>query len=102
MDRHRQSADAGRRAVCQIAVMQGGILRLLAVFPALAPGSVAGVAQAQQGGAEWDNAARNPVPLPSVTPNNQNALLDQLNKILQASQLSPTDRTFYLSVRAFM
>jgi len=83
--------------------MQRGILRVLAVFLTLALGSVAGGAQAQlHGGAEWDDAGRSPAPLPTVTPNNQNALLDQLNKILQASQLSPTDRTFYLSVRAFM
>jgi hypothetical protein len=78
MDRVRQSADAACGAVCQIGVMQRGILRLLAVFLALALGS-AGAAQAQQGGAEWDTSARNPAPLPNVTPNNQNALLDQLN-----------------------
>jgi tetratricopeptide (TPR) repeat protein len=103
MDRHRQSADAGWRAVCQIAVMQRGILHYLAVFLALALGSTAGGAQAQlHGGAEWDDTARGPAPLPTVTPGNQTALLDQLNKILQASQLSPTDRSFYLSVRAFM
>jgi hypothetical protein len=83
--------------------MQRGILRVLAVFLTLALGSVAGGAQAQlHGGAEWDDASRTPAPLPTVTPNNQNALLDQLNKILQASQLSPANRTFYLSVRAFM
>jgi len=83
--------------------MQRGILRYLGFFLALVLGSVAGCAQAQlHGGAEWDDAGRNPAPLPTVTPNNQNALLDQLNKILQASQLSPTNRTFYLSVRAFM
>jgi tetratricopeptide (TPR) repeat protein len=80
--------------------MQRGILRVLAAFLALALGSVA--SQAQQGGAEWDRSARNPAPLPSVTPGNQNALLDELNKILQTSQLSPTNRTFYLSVRAFL
>lgn len=83
--------------------MQRGILRVLAGFLALAIGSAAGAAQAQlHGGPEWDNAARSPAPLPTVTPGNQNALLDQLNKILQASQLSPTDRSFYLSVRAFL
>lgn len=83
--------------------MQRGILRYLAVFLALAVGSTAGRAHAQlHGGAEWDDAGRGPAPLPTVTPGNQNALLDQLNKILQASQLSPTDRSFYLSVRAFM
>jgi tetratricopeptide (TPR) repeat protein len=102
MGSHRQSADARWWAVCQIGVMQRGILRVLAVFLAFALGSAGGAARAQQGGAEWDTSVPNRAPLPTVTSNNQNALLDQLNKILQASQLSPTDRTFYLSVRAFM
>ncbi len=107
MDRHRQSTDAARGAVCQIAVMRREILLLLGAFAALTTFAlvVPGVAHAQlHGGPEWDSGARNPssTPLPSITPNNQNATLDQLNKILRASQLSPTDRTFYLSVRAFL
>ncbi len=86
--------------------MQRGILRFFGAFVALALAVIVaapGTAQAQlQGGPDWDNAARNPGAVPGITPNNQNATLDQLNKILQASQLSPTDRTFYLSVRAFL
>src|SRR5471030_3443412 len=86
--------------------MQRGILRFFKAFAALAIAAtlaMPGTVRAQlQGGPEWDKEARNPTALPSITPSNQNATLDQLNKILQASQLSPTDRTFYLSVRAFL
>jgi tetratricopeptide (TPR) repeat protein len=106
MDPDRQSTDAGARGVCQIAVMQRGIRPIFRAFPALVLLTclaLSGTARAQlQGGAEWDNAPRNGAPLPSITPNNQNATLDQLNRILKASQLSATDRTFYLSVRAFL
>jgi len=106
MDRRKQSTDAGSGAVCQIAVMQRGIQRFFGAFAALALAATVampGAVHAQlQGGPEWDKEARTPTALPSITPGNQNATLDQLNKILQASQLSPTDRTFYLSVRAFL
>lgn len=108
MDRDRQSADAARRAVCQIAGMRRGIVRIFGAFAALATVAALagpGTARAQlHGGPEWDSGGRNPssAPLPSITAGNPNATLDQLNKILRASQLSPTDRTFYLSVRAFL
>jgi tetratricopeptide (TPR) repeat protein len=106
MDRAKQSTDAGVGTVCQIAVMQRGILRFSGVFAAFALAAsmaVPGVVQAQlHGGPDWDSAARNPGATPTITPNNQNATLDQLNRILQASQLSAADRTFYLSVRAFL
>lgn len=88
--------------------MRRGILQFLGAFAALATVSalaVPGIAHAQlHGGPDWDSGARSPSPspLPSITSSNQNATLDQLNKILRASQLSPTDRTFYLSVRAFL
>ena len=106
MDRRKQSTDAGSDVVCQIAVMQRGIQRFFGAFATLALAvtlAVPGAVHAQlQGGAEWDKEARSPTAVPNITPGNQNATLDQLNKILQASQLSPTDRTFYLSVRAFL
>jgi tetratricopeptide (TPR) repeat protein len=106
MDRGRQSADAGLGGLCQIAVMQRGIQRIFgafAVFATVAALAMPATLHAQlQGGAEWDREARSPAPLPNITPGNQNNTLDQLNKILKASQLSPTDRTFYLSVRAFL
>jgi tetratricopeptide (TPR) repeat protein len=104
MDRHRQSADAACGALCQIAVMQREIRRFLAAFAVLGLAALGGTAhgQVQGGGPEWDTGARNSPSVPAVTPGNQNALLDQLNKILGASQINPTDRTFYLSVRAFL
>ena len=106
MDRHRQSGMQAHGAVCQIAVMQRGILG----FRGFAASHLAGDLGACQGAVHaqlpgrpgGDKAARNPTALPSITSSNQNATLDQLNKILQASQLSPTDRTFYLSIRAFL
>jgi tetratricopeptide (TPR) repeat protein len=106
MDRRRQSADAAQCAVCQIAVMQreiqrfcGALAALVLVGSLMAPSA----SQAQlHGGPEWDTAGSAPAKIPSLAPSNQNAALDQLNKILQASQLSPTDRSFYLSVRAFL
>jgi tetratricopeptide (TPR) repeat protein len=106
MDRRKQSTDAGSGTVCQIGVMRREILRFLGAFSALALATilvVPHIAQAQlQGGPEWDDAGRNPGGLPTLPSNKPNATLDQLNKILQATQLSPTDRTFYLSVRAFL
>jgi tetratricopeptide (TPR) repeat protein len=86
--------------------MQRGILRFCGASAALfllASLTAPGVSHAQlQGGPEWDDAGRTFKAAPSLAPGNQTAALDQLNKILQASQLSPTDRTFYLSVRAFL
>jgi tetratricopeptide (TPR) repeat protein len=112
MHRPRQSTDAGSGALCQIAVMQRGIMRFFGAFAALALAAclvLPVAAQAQlQGGPDWDTEGRNPGGrnlggLPTLpSPGGQNTTLDQLNRILQASQLSPTDRTFYLSVRAFL
>jgi tetratricopeptide (TPR) repeat protein len=86
--------------------MQREILRFFGAFAGfvLAAGMTApqGAHAQLQGGAEWDSPARTLNAAPSLAPGNQTAALDQLNKILKASQLSPTDRSFYLSVRAFM
>jgi tetratricopeptide (TPR) repeat protein len=86
--------------------MQRGIRRFFATFPALALAAILvlpGAVQAQlQGGPDWDDAGRNPGGVPAVPPASQNATLDQLNRNLQTSQLSPTDRIFYLSLRAFL
>lgn len=66
-----------------------------------------GVASAQlQGGPAWDTTAQefnrgggSAGGVPSAA---RNANLEQLNKILSTSQLSPNDRAFYLSIRAFV
>jgi len=87
--------------------MQRGILRKIAVFSTLL--LVSGGAAAQlQGGAEWDPSASqfgSPVQGrgagPAATPAARNANIEQLNKILSASQLPPGDRLAYLNLRAF-
>jgi hypothetical protein len=74
---------------------------------------VCGTAQAQfQGGADWDSgsgeyrgmqgAGSSGAAGPSVPAAARNATLEGLTKILSASQLSPIDRSLYLSVRAFV
>jgi hypothetical protein len=92
--------------------MQREIRRLIGAFAAVL--TLSGVAQAQlQGGAEWDNAAREyrggqggvgsagaaGSSMPAAA---RNATVESLNKILSASQLSPVDRSLYLSIRAFV
>jgi tetratricopeptide (TPR) repeat protein len=67
----------------------------LAVLIATAQGAVA---QYDSGG-DWDPSIRG---LERRTgPHTGNAPLEALNKILSTSQLSPVDRTVYLSIRAF-
>ena len=70
--------------------------------------TVCGVASAQsqfQGGsADWDASAREILggrggSSPSAA---RNASVEELSKILSASQLSPANRSFYLSLRAFV
>ena len=69
-----------------------------------------GTAQAQfQGGADWDSASgeyrgagSSGAAGPSVPAAARNATVESLTKILSASQLSPIDRSLYLSVRAFV
>jgi len=71
-----------------------------------------GTAQAQfQGGADWDStsgeyrgagAGSSGGAGPSVPAAARNATVESLTKILSASQLSPVDRSLYLSVRAFV
>jgi lipoprotein NlpI len=63
-------------------------------------------AQAQlQGGADWDATARDyrggQGAAGSLPPATRNAGIDELTKMLSASQLSPSDRSMLLSVRAF-
>jgi len=86
--------------VCQIVIMRRQILWILAVFAALLAG--AGAASAQyNSGAELDPTVPDTNHL-VATAEPQNPTLDQLNKILSASQLSPSNRSFYLSIRAFL
>ena len=75
--------------------------------------TMSGGASAQlQGGASWDNSAREfgsstigggtgGGALPGGSSAARNTSLDALNKILSASQLPPLDRSVYLSIRAF-
>jgi tetratricopeptide (TPR) repeat protein len=94
--------------LCQSTGMRRGIGRLLGAFAAFL--TVCGTAHAQlQGGADWDSPAREyrgagssgaaGSTLPSTA---RNATIENLNKILSASQLSPVDRSLYLSIRAFL
>jgi len=86
--------------------MQREILRILAVLATLATGlaTCAGCAMAQYNSSnEWDPSARDFGHSQSLSNNSQgNKSLDELNKILSTSQLSPPNRSFYLSIRAFM
>ena len=77
--------------------MRAKILAILAAFAAMS-----GAASAQyNSGAELDPLLQEQH-RSAATPGPQNATLDQLNKILSASQLPPSNRSFYLSIRAFM
>ena len=84
--------------------MQREILRILAAFSALFMMTTGAAAQLQ-GGANWDNSAQQfnsgtaSTTAPTVP---RDANLDQLNKILSVSQLTPANRSFYLSLRAFV
>lgn len=91
--------------------MHRDIRGLIAAFAALL--TVCSAAQAQlQGGADWDSSSReyrggqggagsSGAAGQSVPAAARNATIESLNKILSASQLSPLDRSLYLSVRAF-
>ncbi len=63
-----------------------------------------GTAQAQfQGGAPDWNSTGSPGAAESILPSAaRNATIENLNKILSTSQLSPIDRSLYLSLRAFV
>jgi tetratricopeptide (TPR) repeat protein len=81
------------------------IRRILWAFAAFL-GTTIGAAAQLQGGADWDATARQfsggsdgPAAAPAA-PRNTN--LDELNKILSVSQLTPSSRSFYLSIRAFL
>jgi tetratricopeptide (TPR) repeat protein len=100
-----------REAYARVPSMRRGIRRSIATFAALL--TVCGAARAQlQGGADWDSSARNyrggqggagssGAAGPSVPSAARNATVESLTKILSASQLSPIDRSLYLSLRAF-
>jgi tetratricopeptide (TPR) repeat protein len=87
--------------------MRREIGRLLGAFAAFL--TVCGSAHAQfQGGgtADWDSTSRGAgssgAAGSAVPPAARNATIENLNKILSTSQLSPIDRSLYLSVRAFI
>ncbi len=85
--------------------MQRGMVRILGVFGALLTINASASAQ-MQGGANWDNSAqefnRGTGSPTTSSPMPRDASLEQLNKILSVSQLKPADRSFYLSLRAFV
>jgi len=84
--------------------MQSNIRRFLTVFALAAAAS--GTASAQvQGGADWDSSSRQFgggqgwTATPAVP---RDATLEQLNKFLAVPQLPAFNRSFYLSIRAFL
>jgi len=84
--------------------MQRPLLGLIGAFAALLTVCGAARAQFQGGGADWDSTAREfhgggAGGLPSAS---RSTSVEELSKILSASQLSPANRSFYLSLRAFV
>jgi tetratricopeptide (TPR) repeat protein len=91
--------------------MRREIRLLIGTFAALMV--VGGAARAQlQGGADWDPTSRqyrgggggagsSGAAGPSVPAAARNATIENLNKILSTSQLTPADRLLYLNVRAY-
>lgn len=100
----RQSTDAPPPGLCQISPMKREILALIGVIAALLTGAVPASAQLQ-GGADWDSTAKElrggQGGATSLAPAARNANIDELTKMLSASQLSPANRSLLLSVRAF-
>ncbi len=92
-----QSADAGRLAVCEIGRMASKILCILGALAIIA--AARGAAAQYDSGSDWDPSIRGLER--QTTPPTGNAPLEALNKILSTTQLSPVDRTVYLSIRAF-
>src|SRR5437763_12166410 len=84
--------------------MQSSIRRFFAIFAVAATASGAASAQ-MQGGAEWDPTARQFGSGQGGTASRsvpRDADLEQLNKVLSVPQLSAFNRSFYLSIRAFL
>jgi tetratricopeptide (TPR) repeat protein len=91
--------------------MRGEIQHVLGVFAALLVACGTAEAQLQGGGADWDATSReyrggqgagsSGAAGPSVPAAARNATIENLNRILSTSQLSPVDRSLYLSIRAF-
>lgn len=93
--------------MCQIIDMQSSIRCFFATLVVAVAASGAASAQVQ-GGADWDTTARQfgsgqgGAAGSSLPPAARNATVDELNKILSVSQLSPANRSFYLGLRAFV
>ena len=89
--------------------IRGSIAAVATLLLALGAMGEPARAQLQGGGADWDSTSReyrggagsSGAAGPGVPAAARNATIDNLNKILSASQLSPFDRSFYLSIRAF-
>jgi len=91
--------------VCQIVWMRRKIWRFFATF-AVATAACGAASAQMQGGADWDPAVRQlggggqaGTASPAVP---RDASLEQLNKYLAVPQLPATNRSFYLSIRAFL
>ncbi|WP_428670153.1 hypothetical protein [Reyranella sp.] len=82
--------------------MQRPWLGLFGAFAALLTVCGTARAQFQGGGADWDPTARELRGAGSLPSAPRNTSVEELSKILSASQLSPANRTFYLSLRAFV
>jgi tetratricopeptide (TPR) repeat protein len=85
--------------------MQREIRALVGAIAALLMACGTAGAQMQGGGADWDAAARElrggGGAGPSLPSSARNATIDELTKMLSASQLSPLNRSLILSIRAF-
>jgi tetratricopeptide (TPR) repeat protein len=86
--------------------MQRHILGLIGASAALLMFCGTASAQFQGNGTDWDATSREfrggGGSGLGVPPGARNATVEELSKILSASQLSPANRSFYLSLRAFV
>ena len=100
----RQSAGAAIRALCQIAAMQRVVRALVGASAGLmlsacaAPGSMPGGTNWDAAGRELDGGSGSA----NASSSAQKTTVANLNRILSAEQLSPVDRSLYLSIRAFL
>jgi len=77
-------------------------IRCLLGFLLILSATAVDVSAQTGGGPEWDPAARGFGRSPDGSSSEKRgAQLEALNRILSTTQLSPVDRTLYLSIRAF-
>jgi tetratricopeptide (TPR) repeat protein len=83
------------RGVLGVFAMSAALLVMLSIMGAASAAAQAG------GGAEWDPSSHDFSRPSQSSPMGRANQLEALDKILSASQLSPVDRSVYLSIRAF-